>query len=191
MHRPGLALWQYGHARLLYVDRLQHRGSAIPLLRPDGGLNALFGWLIPRAALNRRELLVVYIMMIVASAIPIIGVTAQLIPFLVSVFYFTTPENNWGQVIHPYVKSWLVPGDLQAIRYFFEGVPQGAEIPWGPWLRPLLMWGFCRSGVDAPAPRWCGGPSRRTGHSVESHVWPVSRVVLLSCAQPPPPTHAR
>ena len=104
-------------------------------------VNTATRWLLPRWSFSSQELTVVYTMMIVASAIPIIGVTAQLIPFLVSVFYFTTPENNWGQVIHPYVKSWLVPGDLQAIRYFFEGLPQGAEIPWGPWLRPLLMWG--------------------------------------------------
>ena len=104
-------------------------------------VNMAARWLLPRWSFSSQELAVVYTMMIVASAIPIIGVTAQLIPFLTSVFYFATPENNWAQIIQPYVKSWLVPGDIKAIRYFFEGLPQGVDIPWGPWLRPLLMWG--------------------------------------------------
>ena len=62
-------------------------------------------------------------MMVVASAIPIIGVTAQFIPFLTGVFYYATPANDWAQLIHPYVKPWLVPDNSDAIRYFFEGLP--------------------------------------------------------------------
>ena len=104
-------------------------------------INTATKWLLPRWSFSSGELVVVYTMMVVASAIPIIGVTAQLIPFLTGVFYYATPENNWDQLIHPYVKTWLVPGSDNAIRYFFEGLPQGADIPWGPWVRPLLMWG--------------------------------------------------
>lgn len=104
-------------------------------------INTATKWLLPRWAFSTGELVVIYTMMVVASAIPIIGVTAQLIPFLTGVFYYATPANDWAQLIHPYVKPWLVPDNSDAIRYFFEGLPQGAEIPWGPWLRPLLMWG--------------------------------------------------
>ena len=103
--------------------------------------NTMLRWLRPRQSLSSSEFVVIYAMMVVASAIPIIGVTAQLIPFLSGVFYFATPENNWGVLIHPYLKSWLVPDDPAAIRYFFEGLPQGEPVPWGPWLRPLAMWG--------------------------------------------------
>ena len=104
-------------------------------------VNAATKWLLPRWSFSSQELAVIYAMMIVASAIPVIGVTAQLIPFLASVFYYATPENHWAEIIHPHLKTWLVPDDTEAIRYFFEGLPRGADIPWGPWLRPLLMWG--------------------------------------------------
>ena len=98
-------------------------------------------WLLPRFAFSAHELVVIYAMMIAASAVPIIGVTAQLIPFLPGVYYFATPENHWDELIHPYVKSWLVPQDEAAIRYFFEGLPKGLSIPWEAWMVPLLMWG--------------------------------------------------
>ena len=98
-------------------------------------------WLLPRWSFSTHELVVIYSMMIAASAVPVIGVTAQLIPFLPGVFYYATPENNWAELVHPYVKSWLVPQDEAAIRYFFEGLPRGLSIPWDAWAQPLLMWG--------------------------------------------------
>ena len=90
--------------------------------------------------LSSAELVIIYIMMIVASAIPTWGLTANLIPMLPALYYYATPENNWAETLHPYVTSWLVPQDDRAIQYFFEGMPQGASIPWGAWAVPLLAW---------------------------------------------------
>lgn len=92
-------------------------------------------------ALSAQELVFIYIMMIVASAIPTSGVTAQLIPFLSGVFYYATLENNWSELIHPYMKTWLAPQDPLAITCFYEGLPKGANIPWQAWTIPLLAWG--------------------------------------------------
>ncbi len=89
---------------------------------------------------DRSELIVIYIMMIVASAIPTWGFTANLIALLPSVFYYATPENEWAQLLHPHVTEWLVPQDPEAIRYFFEGLPAGQPIPWSAWMTPLLAW---------------------------------------------------
>ena len=88
---------------------------------------------------DRSELIVIYIMMIVASAIPTWGFTANLIALLPSVFYYATPENEWARLLHPHVTEWLVPQDPEAIRYFFEGLP-GQPIPWSAWMTPLLAW---------------------------------------------------
>jgi hypothetical protein len=91
--------------------------------------------------LTRAELVIVYVMMIVASAIPSWGFTANLIPMLPSLFYYATPENNWTELLQPFVKTWLVPQDPEAIKYFFEGLPKGYGIPWRAWMTPLLAWG--------------------------------------------------
>lgn len=45
-------------------------------------------------ALGRRELIVVYIMMIVASAIPTMGLSEYLLTIIAGAQYFATPENE-------------------------------------------------------------------------------------------------
>ena len=90
--------------------------------------------------LTSAELVIIYVMMLMASAIPTWGLTANLIPMLPSLHYYATPENNWSELLHPYVTGWLVPTDDLAIRYFFEGLPQGQSIPWGAWVVPLTAW---------------------------------------------------
>ena len=68
-----------------------------------------------------RELATVYIMMIVAAAIPSWGFVMNLIPFLGRSNY-ATPENDWAHSIHPHVADWLVTQDRTAIWKLFEGL---------------------------------------------------------------------
>ena len=91
-------------------------------------------------ALNRRELLVVYVMMIVSSAIPEMGQAEQLLPIITGAFYYATPENEWAELFHPYVQEWMVVRDPEVIQQFFEGAPKGQPVPWGAWAEPLLYW---------------------------------------------------
>jgi len=95
-----------------------------------------------RAPLHRKELATIYIMMIVASAIPSWGFTMNLIPLLGGFFYYATPENEWSSVIQPHIPSWLIPESTEAIWNLFEGSPQGVSIPWDTWLGPLFAWTF-------------------------------------------------
>ena len=105
-----------------------------------GVVNPLFKLLKRSWGLSQVELIVIYVMMITASAIPTWGFTANLIPLLPSVFYYATPENNWAELLQPYVRDWLVPQDPLAIKYFFEGLPRGHSIPWATWAVPLAAW---------------------------------------------------
>ena len=97
---------------------------------------------VPFLALGRRELLVVYIMMIVAAAIPTMGLTEYLLPIMGGVQYYATPENEWMTLIHPYIPTWLVPQNALAVKWFFEGSPAGVGVPWAVWIAPLLFWGI-------------------------------------------------
>ena len=91
--------------------------------------------------LSRAELALIYIMWIVATAIPEWGLTAFLLPDITSVIYYATPENNWAELLHPLVPDWLIPHrDFDQIKNFYEGAPQGTGIPWGLWLPPLAFW---------------------------------------------------
>ena len=90
---------------------------------------------------DRAELAVIYIMLIISSTIPTWGFSGNLVSMLPAVYYFATPENRWVDILHPLVKRWMVPQDEAAIKDFFEGLPEGAPIPWETWIVPLLAWG--------------------------------------------------
>ena len=104
-------------------------------------VNTLLG-LVRRAwMLSRAELALIYIMWIVATAIPEWGLTAFLLPDITSVIYYATPENNWAELLHPLVPDWLIPHrDFDQIKNFYEGAPRGTGIPWELWLPPLAFW---------------------------------------------------
>jgi len=107
-----------------------------------GLLNALLRAIRPRFALSQAELITVYAMMLIACAICTMGLTGTWLSYLSGGFYYATPENEWAEIIHPYLPEWIVPHDMDAMKSFFEGLPKGVPIPWGAWLRPLSYWGI-------------------------------------------------
>ena len=94
-----------------------------------GLINALLTRFIAPLALGRRELIVAYIMMIVASAIPTMGLSEYLLTIITGAQYFATPENEWGSLILPHPPEWMVPQSPEAIKWFFEGAPRGMGVP--------------------------------------------------------------
>ncbi|MGB9596073.1 MAG: DUF6785 family protein, partial [Candidatus Poribacteria bacterium] len=106
-------------------------------------VNTVFGRIHKSLALNSSELKTVYIMMTVACAISTMGLTAQILPILTAPYYYAIPENSWAEVLHPHIKSWLVPQNQTKIRYFYEGAPAWDRgVPWEIWIKPLLIWGI-------------------------------------------------
>ena len=115
-------------------------GALMIFLVLVGLLNPLLKVLYRPLALRSGELVVVYLMMIVASAIPTWGLVTNLFHILTRPFYFATPENRWSELIHPLIPSWLAPADPEVARHFYEGLPAGQGIPWGAWLIPVASW---------------------------------------------------
>ncbi|MCM8772547.1 MAG: hypothetical protein NC922_05740 [Candidatus Omnitrophica bacterium] len=95
---------------------------------------------IKKLYLTPSELITVYIMMIVACAIPSWGFTMNLIGLLGGIFYYATPTNRWDEMIHPYLPSHLFPKDYKTIWYLYEGLPKNTKIPWNQWITPLFNW---------------------------------------------------
>ena len=105
-----------------------------------GIVNVLLGLIRRSWALTGPELATTYIMMIVATSIPTMGLTEYLLPIITGGFYYATPENDWANLIHPYIPDWMVLQNEEATKYFYEGMPKGFDIPWGVWIRPLIYW---------------------------------------------------
>ena len=105
-------------------------------------VNVMLKGIRPRLGLSGQELIVVYIMMIVACTIPSWGFTMNLLPLVTGFLYYATPENEWGDLILPQVRDWLSPTEKEVIWKFFEGGARGEPVPWMAWLWPLIAWGL-------------------------------------------------
>ncbi len=105
-----------------------------------GIINVILGALRRSFALSRAELATVYIMVMIATAIPTIGFSEHVLPIIIGLYYFATPENDWANLIHPNVPEWITPKDPDAIRYFYEGLPEGQSVPWNEWFEPIFYW---------------------------------------------------
>jgi len=105
-----------------------------------GIVNALVGRIRRSWALSSSELITAHIMMVMASAIPTMGLTAQILPMITGASYYATASNRWAEIIVPYLKPWAVPQGKENIRAFYEGLPAGGTIPWMAWIKPLLAW---------------------------------------------------
>jgi hypothetical protein len=103
---------------------------ATPLLRALGA----------RWAFNRSELITIYIMMLVGSVVVTTGFTGSFLSIITGAMYYATPENEWAELFIPYIHPWLAPTNTEAVRLFYEGLPQGMPIPWSAWSLPLLAW---------------------------------------------------
>jgi hypothetical protein len=82
----------------------------------------------------------IYMMLLAAVSVPTYGMTGYVISISASPFYFATPENGWADYLHPHLPMWALPGGGPEVKWFFEGLPAGASIPWSIWIVPLFWW---------------------------------------------------
>ncbi|MBC7286590.1 MAG: hypothetical protein H5T86_00800 [Armatimonadetes bacterium] len=101
-------------------------------------------WLLRAARLGGMrpgDILTAFCMMLLTAGIPTFGLALYLFPVMTGTFYMATPENKWQEVFFDYIPRWMAPPiDGRAIRWFYDGLPPGARIPWGEWLVPVAAW---------------------------------------------------
>lgn len=140
-----------GHTTKMAADHLPW-GAVVPFLLIAVVLNKVLEKVRPSWILRPSELLVIFSMALVASALPSYFM-GHLIANVAAPFYFANTENRWAEDIHPHLPEWAVVSDPVAARWFFEGLPVGAEIPWDLWIVPMIwrlsqvfmvaVFGFC------------------------------------------------
>ena len=114
-------------------------GAVLLLFALSALINPILKWLGPAWGLERGELLLVYIMMVMASPIPTIFVSQWLSQITVP-FYYATLENEWVQWLHPHIPGWMMPRDPVTQQPFYEGMGADYAVPWRAWLPVLLVW---------------------------------------------------
>jgi len=91
-------------------------------------------------ALDRSELAVVYILLLVANTLPARGFAALVPPIATGAYYYASPENDWKTRLLPHLPGWATVQDERAIWQYYEGIDRGAAIPWAAWAWPLAAW---------------------------------------------------
>ncbi|MCE2399477.1 hypothetical protein J4G08_01175 [Candidatus Poribacteria bacterium] len=100
-------------------------------------INPILKRVFPRVTLNPAELIVIWVMMGVSSAIPSKGMMGFLLPYLAAPVYFATPENEWAETLHAHFPEWLIVWDKHAVTNFYEGE---SSVPWALWIKPIIVW---------------------------------------------------
>jgi len=77
--------------------------------------------LAPGAALRPGELLVVYVMLCLATAIGGYDMVQALPSIMTRPFWFATPENEWKDLFWRHLPSWLSVSDENVLKGFYEG----------------------------------------------------------------------
>ena len=94
-------------------------------------------------ALNRSELILVYTMLLVVSAVCSLGLSEILLPGITALFYYASPENRWAERLFPLLpERRIMVDDGNLNRAFYEGVSAGHSIAYQAWLEPLFWWGI-------------------------------------------------
>ena len=103
-------------------------------------VNVILRIVSKRLELSRADLVLIYCMLLMAVTMPTWGLGFFLLGTIVFPYYYATTENRFAELFHELIPSWMTPQDPEAIRLYYEGLPKGAPIPWGPWIEPLGWW---------------------------------------------------
>jgi hypothetical protein len=149
-----------GHVTKMAQDHLPW-GVVVPFIIITVFLNKAIQKIRPSAMLTRAELLVIFGMASIGSALPSYFM-AHMLANIAAPYYFPTPENAWATDLHPHLVDWAVVTDRVAARWFYEGLPAGASIPWDAWGTPLFwrlslvgaIGCFCYSAVAMLRKQW-------------------------------------
>ena len=96
---------------------------------------------VPRAALQQRDLLVVYAMLAVGSAFSGHDCIPRLMGLIPYAFRFATPENDWEALLFHHLPEWLVVKHPKIVHDFYEGeVNFFTEGYVQYWIVPILSW---------------------------------------------------
>lgn len=93
----------------------------------------------PRLALERRQILLVFSMVCVGSALSGQFMLRAFLPHLGVLHYWPTHANSALQRWVEFFPVWYAPTDLEAWRQYYEG-SWGAGVPWDLWIAPVFRW---------------------------------------------------
>lgn len=92
-------------------------------------------------ALNQKELLVIYVMVTMSSAVASHDNLQVLIPMIGHPFWFDTAENEWRELFWEHIPEWLSIRDRDILSGYYEGQTSFYNVDYiKAWIKPALPW---------------------------------------------------
>ncbi|MDA1191803.1 MAG: hypothetical protein O3A46_08995 [Candidatus Poribacteria bacterium] len=95
----------------------------------------------PKWALNQGDLLAIFAMCNIAAAVSGHDLIQILVPLIAYPQWHPTPENDWANILLPYIPDWVTVTDTPALERYYTGEstlydPRHLSA----WAMPMLMW---------------------------------------------------
>jgi len=104
-------------------------------------LTLIFKKFLANFGFTQAELLTVYVMLCMATAIAGHGFVQILPPLMGHAFQYATPENEWRELFFRYLPSWLTVSDKDVLKGYYEGNANFYLLDnLKEWSVPLLWW---------------------------------------------------
>jgi len=95
----------------------------------------------PRLALTRVELITIYVMVSVSSAVCSHNMIEVLVSLMGYAHFFQTPENEWSRLFLHRLPDWLSVSDTSSLQNFYYGNSTLYDpVNYAPWIVPVLSW---------------------------------------------------
>ncbi|MBM3237501.1 hypothetical protein FJZ31_14520 [Candidatus Poribacteria bacterium] len=104
-------------------------------------LNLFIRKFFPKNALTQQELISIYLMLTVASALNGLDMLQILLPVIAGPYILATAENEWRELFFGYIPQWLVNSDQNSLKTYSEGGSSLYLENLRPWLMPWFSWG--------------------------------------------------
>jgi hypothetical protein len=117
--------------------------GAVTILLILIGITALLRAVLKWQGLRRKHSLLIFAMLMAIGAIPGQEYSQHVYLNTIGIVYYATPDIASPSLYLEDLNPYLVPSTDRTdpiIRWAFEGVPPGASVPYGKWVRPLLVW---------------------------------------------------
>tara|TARA_B100000949_G_scaffold230143_1_gene240090 strand:- start:37 stop:1995 length:1959 start_codon:yes stop_codon:yes gene_type:complete len=115
-------------------------GAVFPVILVLVVFNLVLARFYPSLRLTAGELGVIFAIALVATTAPLFY-TIFIIGMFTGPHYFGGTDLAVKETVMPHVPWWIAPSDKNhAMLWYFEGIPDGENIPWGDWTVPILAW---------------------------------------------------
>ena len=124
-----------------YVTTVSLFANVVFILAVLAAVNSLLRKISPRLAFSSAEMLLIYAMTAMATALAGHDLMPNLVGFMGHSWIGATPENNWANTFLPYLPKWLSVTDHEALKSLYMGNSSLYENGhWLIWLKPCLWW---------------------------------------------------